>query len=100
MYSQRYGTPPVVRATGGLADTVTDATPQMIRSGSATGFVFSPLNPATFLAAIIRATTLYRDKNVWRSIQLNGMQRDFSWKKSAAEYRALYASVANDVDFI
>ena len=98
MYSQRYGTPPVVRATGGLADTVTDATPQMIRNGSATGFVFSPLNPATFLAAIIRATTLYRDKNVWQSIQLNGMQRDFSWKKSAAEYRALYASVANDVD--
>ena len=100
MYSQRYGTPPVVRATGGLADTVTDATPQMIRNSSATGFVFSPLNPATFLAAIMRATTLYRDKNVWQSIQLNGMQRDFSWKKSAAEYRALYASVANDVDLI
>ena len=100
MYSQRYGTPPVVRATGGLADTVTDATPQMIRNGSATGFVFSPLNPATFLAAITRAITLYRDKNVWQSLQLNGMQRDFSWKKSAAEYRALYASVANDVDLI
>ena len=95
MYSQRYGTPPVVRATGGLADTVTDATPQMIRNGSATGFVFSPLNPATFLAAVTRAITLYRDKNVWQSLQLNGMQRDFSWKKSAAEYRALYASVAN-----
>ena len=95
MYSQRYGTPPVVRATGGLADTVTDATPQMIRNGSATGFVFSPLNPATFLAAITRAITLYRDKNVWQSLQLNGMQRDFSWKKSAAEYRALYAAVAN-----
>ena len=93
MYSQCYGTPPVVRATGGLADTVVDATPAAIKDGSATGFVFKPFDAPDFLAAVRRALTAYGNKKTWRSLQKNGMGRDFSWEASAAKYLALYQSL-------
>jgi starch synthase len=84
MYSQRYGTPPIVHATGGLTDTVEDGV---------TGFVFSPMTAEAFLASIRRALAAYRDKQAWSQIQRNGMTRDFSWKKSAEDYLALYRTV-------
>lgn len=84
MYSQRYGTPPLVHATGGLADTVADGV---------TGFVFEPMTAENFYACIQRALAAYRDKKAWRRIQRNGMTRDFSWEKSAADYLALYQSM-------
>ena len=93
MYSQRYGTPPVVRATGGLADTVVDATPATLKDGSATGFVFEPFDAPDFLAAVRRALTAYGKKATWRALQKNGMGRDFSWEASAAKYLALYRSL-------
>jgi starch synthase len=90
MYSQRYGTPPVVHATGGLKDSVVDASPETIARKTATGFVFAPLSAQTLLEACRRAADLYRNKRVWRQLQKNGMARDFSWEASARQYLALY----------
>jgi len=84
MYSQRYGTPPIVHATGGLTDTVEDGI---------TGFVFSPMTAEAFLASIRRALATYHDKKAWNRIQHNAMTRDFSWKKSAEDYLALYKAI-------
>jgi starch synthase len=90
MYSQRYGTPPLVHATGGLKDSVVDATPEAIQAKTASGFAFSPLSAATLLAAARRAAEAYRNKRLWRQLQKTGMARDFSWQASAAQYLALY----------
>jgi starch synthase len=94
MYSQRYGTPPIVHGTGGLKDSVVDATPENISRKLASGFVFAPLSPQTLLAAIRRATELYRNKRLWRQLQKNGMAKDFSWEASAQKYLALYRELA------
>jgi starch synthase len=90
MYSQRYGTPPVVHATGGLKDSVVDTTPASIADKTASGFVFAPLSPETLLAACRRAADFHRNKRLWRQIQKNGMARDFSWESSARQYLDLY----------
>jgi starch synthase len=90
MYSQRYGTPPVVHATGGLRDSVVDTSPQSLADKSATGFAFEPLSAQTLLDACRRGAEAYRNKRVWRQIQKNGMSRDFSWEASANAYLALY----------
>jgi starch synthase len=90
MYSLHYGTPPVVRATGGLADTVIDTNAETIASGTANGFVFGDITAATFLATIDRAIAAWRDKALWRKIQRTGMTTDFSWAHAAARYQALY----------
>jgi starch synthase len=90
MYSQRYGAVPLVHATGGLVDTVVDATADSLADGSATGFVFVKEQPAAFLATVQRALSTYRDKKTWRALMKNGMRRDFSWKQSAQGYVALY----------
>jgi starch synthase len=92
MYSLKYGSVPVVRATGGLDDAVEEWNPET-RTG--TGFKFYGYNPDDFLAAIDRALAVFRDdKAVWTTIVRNGMGKDFSWKKPAAEYAALYEEVA------
>jgi starch synthase len=84
MYSQRYGTPPLVHATGGLADTVVDGV---------TGFVFEPMTAEDFFSCIKRALVAYHDKEAWGKIQRNCMERDSSWEKSAADYLTLYKAV-------
>ncbi len=91
MYSQRYGTAPIVRATGGLADSVEDFS---AATGAGTGFVFHEQNAAAFLAAIRRSIEIHRDKTCWRRLQRNGMARDFSWKASARRYLEIYQQVA------
>lgn len=93
MYSQCYGTPPIVHSTGGLADTVVDATPENINNGTATGFVFRHATTHGLNECIHRALDVYRDKSTWQKIQANGMNRDFSWNRSAEEYRALYEMI-------
>ncbi|MDP2827513.1 MAG: glycogen synthase GlgA [Sulfuricellaceae bacterium] len=93
MYSQCYGTPPIVHATGGLADTVVDATPENIANGSATGFVFKHATAHRLQECIERAISAWHDKEIWQKIQQNGMRRDFSWNRSAAEYMALYENL-------
>ena len=90
MYSQRYGTPPVVHATGGLRDSVVDCTPATLKTRTATGFMFAPLSRDTLLKACQRAVTAYHDKRIWRQLQKNGMSRDFSWGARAQQYLDLY----------
>jgi starch synthase len=85
MYSQRYGTPPVVRATGGLIDTVEDGV---------TGFLFEQPEKEALIAAVRRALGAYAEPARWNRIQRAGMTRDFSWSAAARRYAALYVQVA------
>ncbi|MHB1402185.1 MAG: glycogen synthase GlgA [Thiobacillus sp.] len=91
MYSLRYGTPPVVFKTGGLADTVVDTNEATLEGASATGFVFDTPDVASFLDAIRRALALYRQPTQWRRLQQTGMRQSFDWSESADHYLALYA---------
>jgi starch synthase len=95
MYSQRYGTPPVVRRTGGLGDSVVDCTAESLAAGIATGFVFERATPSALLAAVTRAVSLWRQPQAWARLQRNAMLRDFSWAQSALRYRDLYRSMAS-----
>ncbi|HKA42959.1 MAG TPA: glycogen synthase GlgA [Burkholderiales bacterium] len=94
MYSQRYGTPPVAHATGGLADTIVDCTPQTLADGRATGFLFEEPTAAALSGTIRRAVAVFNDARSWRSLQRNAMARDFSWRESAAQYAAIYKRIA------
>lgn len=89
MYSQRYGTIPIVRRTGGLADTVIDHTDHNNHS-QATGILFDDDSKLGLLSAFKQATILFSEKTIFTKIRLNGMQQDFSWRKSALEYIKLY----------
>ncbi|MDD5180072.1 MAG: glycogen synthase GlgA [Gallionellaceae bacterium] len=91
MYSQRYGTPPVVHATGGLIDSVVDCNAASLKRGEASGFVFDSMDAIGLLTAAQRAVAAFHDEKVWRALQLNGMGRDFGWDKSATAYRDIYA---------
>ena len=97
MYSQRYGTIPVVRATGGLADSVVDCTPQSLADRTATGFAFLEANAGALLAALERALAAYGDPPLWRRLQRQAMARDFGWDRSARHYGALYAQIMRPV---
>ena len=88
MYGMRYGTPPVVRRTGGLADSVSDAA-----ADSGTGFVFEEAGVMALHHAVQRAIACYRDAPAFRRIQLNGMRREVGWRHSAQLYLALYKEV-------
>jgi len=90
LYAQRYGSIPVVRATGGLVDTVVDATPETIRDGSATGFVFKGFDAAGLEQALGRALAAYDDKPVWKRLVGNAMRQDWSWQASGREYVQLF----------
>ncbi|MBI1173662.1 MAG: glycogen synthase GlgA [Sideroxydans sp.] len=92
MYAMAYGTPPVVRRTGGLADTVTDCNAAALRDGSATGFVFEQAGATELLGTIRRALSVYRTPETWNALQSSGMQRDFSWQHAAEQYLAAYRS--------
>jgi len=94
MYSLRYGTPPVVRKTGGLADTVIDCNETTIAAGTANGFVFDEAAPRALLEAIMRAVSAWHDQRLWRKIQRHGMAQDFSWSGAADAYAAIYAELS------
>jgi starch synthase len=87
IYSLRYGTAPIVRATGGLDDTVVQFDAE---KGTGTGFKFSPYKGKALLTAVREALAVFRDQKSWRKLQLNGMAKDFSWKTSAAAYLDVY----------
>ncbi|MBI1749229.1 MAG: glycogen synthase GlgA [Acidobacteria bacterium] len=87
IYSLRYATVPIVRATGGLDDTVEPFEPF---SGKGTGFKFADYDGASLLVAVRTALEVFRDAKAWRRLQLNGMAKEFSWNASAAEYARLY----------
>ncbi len=90
IYSLRYGTVPIVRRTGGLADTVVDATEEQLANGSATGFVFEQPAIGELLGALSRALELYADRPRWRTLAAAGMAQDYSWEKSARHYLEVY----------
>lgn len=96
MYSQRYGTVPIVRKVGGLADTVIDAIPSSFAQGGATGIVFDEASTGALLEAVKRAWLLFADRPQWEWIQRCGMQQDFSWKLSAEQYLRLYEQAQSD----
>jgi starch synthase len=87
MYSLRYGTVPLVRATGGLADTVQNFDPV---TGRGTGFTFDEYSPQALLGTLRWALGVYDDRTVWRRIQEAGMRQDFSWDASAQQYVKVY----------
>jgi len=87
MYSLKYGTPPIVRATGGLDDTIQNFGP---RSHQGTGFKFQEYESEALLSSVRAALKVYRDPDAWRVLQQNGMAKDFSWKASAPAYVTLY----------
>ena len=93
MYGLRYGTPPVVRRTGGLADSVHDTTATSLANGSANGFVFDLANTNDLLTTIQRALDCYGNKAEWRQVQQNGMSVDLSWDHSALDYLNIYRSL-------
>jgi starch synthase len=93
IYSQRYGTIPIVRHTGGLADTVTDTTPETLENKTATGFSFTAPTATALQAAVTRALHHYQDPEAWQQIIANGMKQDFSWKRSAEQYLDLFEKV-------
>lgn len=90
MYSQRYGTVPVVHRTGGLADTVVDATPRSLKNGTATGVVFEHADVGGVVWGVARGIELIRDEAARRSLIHAGMSRDFGWAGAAKQYLALY----------
>ncbi len=93
LYSLRYGTPPIVRRTGGLADSVVDANGPNLYAQTATGFVFNEPEPDQLLHAIDRALNLYAQQRVWKDLVQTGMQQDFSWEQSAKVYVDLYQQI-------
>lgn len=90
MYSLRYGTVPVVRETGGLADTVVPYLPEASAMALATGFAFDNPHPEVLLSTLLLALRVYRDKEEWQSLIRSGMQQDNSWRNSAKQYVGLY----------
>jgi len=90
IYSLKYGTVPIVRATGGLDDTIE---PWDARSGKGTGFKFTEYNGESLLLTIKQALQAYRDQSSWQVLMRNGMNKDFSWNFSAKEYIRIYERV-------
>jgi len=90
MYGLRYGTLPVVRRVGGLADTVVDASDAAVAAGEATGFTFDAATPAAFQRAVQRALPARRDLALWRRLMLRGMSQPLSWEGPARDYLGLY----------
>lgn len=91
IYSLKFGTPPVVRATGGLDDTIQDFT-----GTEGDGFKFEEYSPLALLAALERALAAYRQPDAWRRVMLNGMAKDFSWNASAKVYSAIYEQLRSE----
>ena len=91
IYSLRYGTVPIVRRTGGLADTINSATSKITNtSGIANGFLFDKADPHALLNVIKDALNLFQQPQKWRQLMKQGMSEDFSWSRSAKSYLALY----------
>src|SRR5690349_21171770 len=87
IYSMRYGTVPVVRATGGLEDTVEQWNP---KTGKGTGFKFASYTAMELRAAMHQALAVFQKETQWKQLMLNGMRQNFSWQEPAREYAAVY----------
>jgi starch synthase len=91
MYSLKYGSVPLVRATGGLADTITDARDDTLIAGTANGFNFVDYTPQALDETVLRAAAAWKQNDVWARIVATGMAQDWSWNASARRYVELYA---------
>jgi len=91
LYGLKYGAVPIVRRTGGLADTVCDCTPETLAAGRATGFVFDAPTPEAVSDSVRRAIELYHDPKSWQRLTQIGMRQDWSWEASARKYLELYS---------
>jgi starch synthase len=94
LYAMRYGTLPIVRRTGGLADTIVGANEETMRDGPATGFTFEKATARDMVSALDQALSIYRQPVLWRKMQRRAMSQDFGWKRSAQRYLELYQRVA------
>ena len=94
MIAMRYGCVPIVRATGGLADTVQDYDPA---TQSGTGFIFGPYDPLALYTAVVRAVEVYRHPQLWRALQERCMRVDSSWTASARRYVEVYRRAMEQV---
>lgn len=90
LYAMAYGSVPIVRRTGGLADTVENATPKAIKNGKGTGIVFGPASEEALARAMKRACGLYGNKASYEAVQRSAMQEDFSWRRACEGYVKLY----------
>ncbi len=93
LYGLRYGTLPLVRRVGGLADSVVDCALENLADGSATGFVFERFDVGDYRAAVRRACVLHARPDEWRRVQATAMAQNFDWDAAAARYAALYRAV-------
>ena len=94
LYGLRYGTLPLVALTGGLADTVINASPAALASGVATGVQFFPVTAQALSNAFVRLCDLYSDAKTWKAMQRNAMKQAVGWNTSAAEYHSIYTALA------
>jgi len=94
LIAMRYGTIPVVHATGGLSDTVCDITPEGIEDGTSTGFVFLEYNTATLVDELERALGIYSDEPAWQRLLQNAMRQDWSFPACARRYREVFTQVS------
>ncbi|ABN73453.1 putative Glycogen synthase [Actinobacillus pleuropneumoniae] len=93
LYGLKYGTLPLVRRTGGLADTVVDSNKESIEQRTATGFVFNYPSSDDFLEAFRRAVNLWKKNKLWSSVRQNALAQDFGWARAAASYQAIYQEI-------
>lgn len=93
LYGLKYGTLPLVRRTGGLADTVVDSSKENIENRTATGFVFDYPSNEAFGEALYRAISLWQKNKLWSSVRQNALAQDFGWAKVAEQYQALYYQI-------
>jgi len=94
LYSLKYGTVPVVRATGGLADTIVDTTLETLAAKTATGFAFREYSSLALADALRRACQAFADKSLWNELVERGMRQDWSWESSAGHYAKLYQRIS------
>ena len=93
LYGLRYGSLPLVRRVGGLADTVVDATDTAVAAQRATGFIFEAATPAALVGALERAVAIYRQPEAWQALMQVAMAQDFSWRESARRTMDLYRTL-------
>jgi starch synthase len=93
LYSLKYGTVPIVRATGGLADTIVDTTRETLAANKANGFAFREYSPLALAETLSRACEAFQQTSVWAQLIRTGMSQDWSWQRSAREYVSLYERI-------
>jgi starch synthase len=96
MYGLRYGTPPIVNNTGGLADSVIDTNEVTLKTATANGFVMEKADASNLTKTIERALAYFEDKKIWKKIQQNGMRKNLDWTESAERYINIYQALIHE----